>query len=116
MNHRAGRPRDASNEPKAKSESKSRSGQPTRGGGRASGGRVPVTTNAKTEPRYRLVVFDEVDEPQAVRDLFCQVTDMHPTDAMLWVARAPGAWAQPLPADQARALLDGLYDLGVAAE
>ena len=37
---------------------------------------------------------------------------MHPTDAMLWVARTPGVWPQPLPEDQARALLDGLYDLG----
>jgi hypothetical protein len=71
---------------------------------------------AKSEPRYRLVVFDPIDEPQAVRDLFCKVTDLHPTDAMLWVAKAPGAWPWPLPADQTRALLDGLYDLGVAAE
>lgn len=71
---------------------------------------------SKPEPRYRLMVFEAVDDPQAVRDLFCKVTGMHPTDAMLWVARAPGAWVKPLTAAQARDLLDGLYVLGVAAE
>ncbi|GAC1466768.1 MAG: hypothetical protein NVSMB9_07660 [Isosphaeraceae bacterium] len=72
---------------------------------------------AKIEPRYRLVVFEEVDDPPAVRDLFCKVTGLHPTDAMQWVAKAaPGTWPKPLPADQVRALLDGLYVLGVAAE
>jgi hypothetical protein len=68
------------------------------------------------EPRYRLVVFDEVDEPVPVRDLFCKVTGMHPTEAMLWVSKVPGTWPHPLPENQTRALLDGLYDLAVAAE
>lgn len=68
------------------------------------------------EPRYRVVVFDEIDEPEGVRDLFCKVTGLHPADATLWVAKAPGAWPHPLTTDQTRALLDGLYDLGIAAE
>jgi len=70
------------------------------------------------DPLYRLVVFDEVDadDRTAVRDLFCRVTGMHPTDATLWIARTPGVWPRPLPEDQTRALLDGLYDLQVAAE
>ncbi len=70
------------------------------------------------DPLYRLVVFDEVDadDRPAVRDLFCRVTGMHPTDATLWIARTPGVWPRPLPEDQTRALLDGLYDLKVAAE
>lgn len=72
--------------------------------------------SAKTEPRYRLVVFEEIDEPEPVRDLFCKVTGLHPADAMLWIAKTPGAWPHALTADQSRALLDGLYDLGVAAE
>jgi hypothetical protein len=75
--------------------------------------------STKTEPHYRLVVFDSLDietEAPAVRDLFCKVTGMHPTDAMLWVAKVPGLWPKPLPEDQTRQLLDGLYDLGVAAE
>src|SRR3954454_17219644 len=65
---------------------------------------------------YRLVVFAAVDEPKEVRDLVCRVTNAHPTDATQWIARAPGAWPHPLPEHQVRALLDGLYDLGVAAE
>jgi hypothetical protein len=65
---------------------------------------------------YRLVVFEEVDDPPAVRDLVCRVTRAHPTDAMQWLARLPGVWPHPLPGDQVRPLLDGLYDLGVAAE
>lgn len=73
-------------------------------------------TKAKAEPWYRVVVFEAVDDRAAVRDLFCKVTNLHPTDATQWVAKAPGAWPWPLPADQTRALLDGLYDLGVAAE
>ena len=67
-------------------------------------------------PLYRLVVFERVDDPAAVRDLFCRVTGIHPTDAMQWVARVPGPWPKPLPEGQTRDLLDGLYDLGVAAE
>ena len=70
----------------------------------------------KGEPRYRLVVFDQPDEPTAVRDLFCKVTGIHPTEAMYWVAKVPGTWPHPLPEDQTRALLDGLYELAVAAE
>ncbi|MFO0952049.1 MAG: hypothetical protein U0835_13040 [Isosphaeraceae bacterium] len=72
--------------------------------------------SAKTDPRYRLVVFDEIDEPEPVRDLFCKVTGLHAADAMLWIAKTPGAWPHALTAEQTRALLDGLYDLGVAAE
>ena len=66
---------------------------------------------------YRLVVFDPPDDPQAVRDLMCGVTGIHPTDAMQWVARrAPGVWPQPLAEGEVRELLDGLYELGVPAE
>jgi hypothetical protein len=73
---------------------------------------------AQPSPLYRLVVFDEVDaeDRTAVRDLFCRVTGMHPTDANQWIARTPGAWPRTLPEDQTRALLDGLYELQVAAE
>lgn len=69
-----------------------------------------------TAPLYRLVVFAEIDDPPAVRDLFARVAEVHPTDAMQWIARVPGVWPQPLPEDQTRALLDGLYELGVPAE
>jgi hypothetical protein len=65
---------------------------------------------------YRLVVFEEIDDPPKVRDLFCRVTGTHPTDAMQWVARVPGVWPQPLPEAEVRELLDGLYEAGVPAE
>ena len=71
---------------------------------------------AQTDVRYRLVVFDELDDPHEVRDLFSEVTGAHPTDAMQWVARVPGLWPKLLDEGQTRRLLDGLYDLGVAAE
>jgi hypothetical protein len=69
-------------------------------------------------PQYRLVVFDplEPDELPPARELFCRVTGMHPTDATQWLARTPGVWPRPLSEDHVRALLDGLYDLRVAAE
>ena len=41
---------------------------------------------------------------------------MHPTDAVQWLARAPGVWPQPLEEAVVRRLLDGLYEVGVAAE
>jgi hypothetical protein len=72
---------------------------------------MPPVTND-----YRLVIFDDLDDPPSVRDLLCAVTGTHPTDAMQWLARAPGIWPQPLAEGEVRELLDGLYDLGVAAE
>jgi hypothetical protein len=73
---------------------------------------------AQPAPLYRLVVFDEVDagDLPAVRELFCKVSGIHPTDATQWIARTPGIWPRPFPAEQARLILDGLYDLQVAAE
>ena len=70
---------------------------------------------AETEPLYRLVIFDELDDPVPVRDLFAAVTGAHPTDAMQWVARVPGVWAKPLNEAQTRKLLDGLFELEIAA-
>ena len=70
----------------------------------------------RAEVPYRLVVFDALDDPPAVRDLFARVTGAHPVDAMQWVARVPGVWPKLLEESQARQLLDGLYDLKVAAE
>lgn len=70
----------------------------------------------KADNTYRLIVFEAPDDPRAVRDLLCGVTGIHPTDAMQWVARAPGIWPQPLAEGEVRELLDGLYELNVAAE
>ena len=71
---------------------------------------------AQSDVRYRLVVFDELDDPHKVRDLFSEVTGAHPTDAMQWVARVPGLWPKLLDEVQVRRLLDGLYELKIAAE
>jgi len=71
---------------------------------------------SKTSSRYRLVIFEAIDEPQELRDLVCRVTGMHPTDAVQWLARAPGTWPQPLEEPAVRALLDGLYQAEIAAE
>jgi hypothetical protein len=71
---------------------------------------------SKTPHQYRLVIFEAIDEPVELRDLVCRVTGMHPTDAVQWLARAPGTWPQPLDETVVRGLLDGLYEAGVAAE
>ena len=71
---------------------------------------------AQSDVQYRLVVFDELDDPHKVRDLFSEVTGAHPTDSMQWVARVPGLWPKLLDEGQTRRLLDGLYELEVAAE
>jgi hypothetical protein len=70
----------------------------------------------KTPPRYRLVIFDPIEDPQLLRDVVCRVTGMHPTDAVQWLARAPGTWPQPLGEREVRELLDGLYEAEIAAE
>jgi len=67
-------------------------------------------------PRYRLVIFDAVDDPQVLRPMICEATGMHPTDVVQWLARAPGVWPQPLDEPMVRKLLDGLYEYKVAAE
>jgi hypothetical protein len=71
---------------------------------------------AENGPLYRLVVFDEIDDPQPVRDLFVAATGTHPTDASQWVARVPGVWLKPLDEATTRKLLDGLFELEIAAE
>jgi hypothetical protein len=71
---------------------------------------------AETAPRYRLVIFDAIDDPQELRELICEATGTHPTDVVQWLARAPGVWPQPLDDSTVRRLLDGLYESKVAAE
>ncbi len=65
-----------------------------------------------TPRRYRLVIFDAIDDPQELREVVCSVTGMHPTDAVQWLARAPGVWPQQLEEPAVRKLLDGLYECG----
>lgn len=71
---------------------------------------------SKTEPRYRLVIFDVVEDPAQVREMVCGATGMHPTDAVQWLARAPGIWPRDLDSETVRKLLDGLYEHRIAAE
>ncbi len=50
-----------------------------------------------TKPaQYRLVIFEAIDQPQELRELFSRVMGVHPTDVVQWLARAPGTWPQPL--------------------
>jgi hypothetical protein len=69
-----------------------------------------------TPAQYRLVIFEPVDDPQTLRELVSRVTGRHPTDAVQWLARAPGTWPEPLSDSAVRAILDGLYEAGIAAE
>jgi hypothetical protein len=87
--------------------------------------RLVLTAGARTtgsesmalgEAAYRLVVFDMIDEPAEVRELLCRVTGAHPTDVNQWLARLPGLWPKALSEAHVRTLLDGLYELGIAAE
>jgi hypothetical protein len=67
-------------------------------------------------PQYRLVIFDAIDDPAELREVICRATGMHPTDAVQWLARAPGTWPKPLEEPVVRQMLDGLYEAGIAAE
>src|SRR3954452_18530644 len=67
-------------------------------------------------PRYRLVIFDIIDNPQELREMICGATGMHPTDATQWLSRAPGGVSLPFDEVTVRRVLDGLYGFGVAAE
>lgn len=74
------------------------------------------STGGRPDNTYRLVLFDAIEDPGPVRDLICGVTGLHPTDANQWIARAPGVMRHPLAEGEVRELLDGLFELGVAAE
>jgi hypothetical protein len=70
----------------------------------------------RTPPRYRLVIFEAIDEPLELREPVCEATGIHPTDAVQWLARAPGTWPNALDEATVRKLLDALYDAQIAAE
>jgi hypothetical protein len=70
----------------------------------------------RTPAQYRLVIFDSVDDPQELREAAARATGLNPTDAVQWLARAPGTWPQPLEETQTRAFLDVLYEAQIAAE
>lgn len=65
---------------------------------------------------YRLVVFDNPDDPAPLRALLRGTLGLHPTEANQWIARTPGIWSHPLAEGEAREVLDGMYELGIAAE
>jgi hypothetical protein len=69
-----------------------------------------------TAPQYRLVIFDAIDDPTELRDMISAATGIHPTDAVQWLARAPGVWPRPLDEATVRRVLDGLFESRVAAE
>ena len=71
---------------------------------------------SSTPPKYRVVIFDAIDEPKALRELVGEATGAHPADALQWLAKAPGVWPKELDEAAARTLVDGLYEFGVAAE
>jgi hypothetical protein len=71
---------------------------------------------SSTPPRYRVVIFDAVDDPKTLRDLVSRATGAHPTDAVQWLSKTPGVWPKDLDETSTRTLLDGLYEFGVAAE
>lgn len=66
--------------------------------------------------QYRVVIFDAIEDPSRIRDEVSAAAEVHPTDAVQWLARAPGAWRQPVSEVVARRMLDCLYKNGVAAE
>jgi hypothetical protein len=70
----------------------------------------------KTPARYRVVIFDDVADPQELRDALCRATGRHPTDVVQWLARAPGTWPEPVEEHAARGMLDALFEAGIAAE
>jgi hypothetical protein len=71
---------------------------------------------SSSAPQYRLVIFDGISDPQEIREGVCRATGLNATDAVQWLARAPGTWPQPLDETQARAMLDALYEARIAAE
>jgi hypothetical protein len=66
--------------------------------------------------RYRVVIFDAVGDPQQLRDAASRATGRHPTDVVQWLARAPGTWPELLEPPAVQALLDALFEAGIAAE
>jgi hypothetical protein len=85
-------------------------------GGSAGSTAIGGAAMSQTDVRYRLVVFDDLEDAHKVRDLFRRVTGAHPTDVMQHVARLPGVWPKLLDEAQVRSLLDGLFELELAAE
>ncbi|WP_165226593.1 hypothetical protein [Aquisphaera insulae] len=66
--------------------------------------------------RYRLVIFDPIEDPLSLRDPIAETTGLHPTDVVQWLARAPGVWPHPLDEPTVRKMLDRLFDARIAAE
>ncbi len=67
-------------------------------------------------PLYRLVVFDELDDPPAVRDLVCRVTGRTRPTRCSGSPGRPASGRSRWTRRRSARLLDGLFELGVAAE
>jgi len=72
---------------------------------------------AKSVPLYRLVVFEEVDDPQGNPRPVLQGgrASTRPTPCSGWRG-CRGSGPRPLSETETRSLLDGLYEYGVPAE
>ncbi len=70
----------------------------------------------QAQAQYRVVIFDAIDDPPRLREDVSAAAEVHPTDAVQWLARAPGPWPRLVEQGVARRLLDCLYKNGVAAE
>jgi hypothetical protein len=65
---------------------------------------------------YRLVVFRAPDTPESARELFAKSLKMHPLDASRLVAHMPGILPGLYNGAQCKTILDGLFEMKVAAE
>lgn len=75
---------------------------------------VPIMTENPTEPDvYRVAVFRQLADPHELSEVFQDVLQLHPTDALVWSRHVPGILTEAFSEEQARTLTAAINQLGI---
>ncbi len=62
---------------------------------------------------YRVAIYSRIDNPYELSDVLQRELKLHPSDALIWAHHLPGILNKTFSAEQARALVAALDEIGI---